>query len=86
MAEDNLEVNLYVMGQYQGKRKAGKDSICGALLPGDISTGLARVRDMVKEINNIPGVQAMCELTPAAPGVADRGSNSEAVSEKPHSG
>jgi hypothetical protein len=57
---DSLEVDLYVMDQYQGKCKVGKDSICGALLSGDINTGLAGIRDVVEEINNIPSVQATC--------------------------
>jgi hypothetical protein len=55
---DYIEVGFYFCGVYQGKRKVGKNSVCGKLLSGDTDGGLNKVSEMIDEINAIPGVKA----------------------------
>jgi hypothetical protein len=57
MLQDYLEVNLYVIGRYRGKRRVGKNSIIGRLLTGDLDGAMARIREMKRELERIPGVE-----------------------------
>jgi len=65
--ENMIEVNFYVCGIYRGKRKIGRHSICGALLSGNMAEGLSKTREMIDELNQIPGVQASAEVPDATP-------------------
>ena len=62
MTDEYIDVDWYVCGVYKGKRKVGKNSICGMFLTGDVSGALNKTSDMTDEINTIPGVTAKVEL------------------------
>lgn len=50
-----FEVDMYVMGQYVGKRKVGRDSICGAFLAGDFSEAKRRGEDLQADMDRLTG-------------------------------
>ena len=56
--KDYIEVDWYVCGVYKGKRKIGKNSICGALLSNDFSGASKQIKQMTNELNQITGVKA----------------------------
>ena len=60
-----IEINYYVCGVYRGKRKIGRNSICGALLSGEYGKATSGLSEMVDELNNIEGVEASAEIQPS---------------------
>jgi len=60
---DTIEVDFYICGVYQGKRRIGADSICGHLIQGNLAGATAQLGEMVDELNAIPGVKASAGMT-----------------------
>ena len=59
--KDYIEVDWYVCGVYNGKRKIGKHSICGELLFNNFSGASKQIKQMTDELNQITGVKAESE-------------------------
>jgi len=57
-----IEADYYVCGVYIGKRKVGKNSICGMLMTGNYSKAVDKINIMIDELNTIPCVSAKAEL------------------------
>ena len=62
MSGKYIEVDLYVMGVYRGKRKIGSNSICGRLLSGNLEEATIKTSVMIDALNNIPGVTASHDI------------------------
>lgn len=50
---DKIEVDMYIMGQYVGKRKIGRGSICGAILAGRMDEADKRTTAMKDELEQL---------------------------------
>ena len=59
---DTIEVDFYICGVYQGKRRIGADGICGQLIRGNLAGASTQLREMVDELNDIPGVKASADM------------------------
>ena len=60
--DEYIEADYYICGVYIGKRKVGKNSICGMLMTGNYSGAVDKINVMIDELNTIPCVSAKAEL------------------------
>ena len=51
--DDYIEVDWYLCGVYQGKRKVGKSSIAGRLLSGDFLEAFRNADEMKRDLEKI---------------------------------
>lgn len=80
---EDIEVDFYVMGQYKGKRRVGKNSVAGLAATGNLVGAMRKVAEMQEEVKRIAGMdesrlaEIEARVNEATPGPWMRGLGNE---------